>query len=92
MKGSEEDESDDDDDDELEDIDNAKIGHCSSIKSVLNFNKDVFTPVILDDLKLKETTMMERNTSGYYRCKVRHATLYEEMSQIYDHFIKQDML
>ena len=34
-----------------------------------------------DGLRQKELVMIKRNAEGYYRCKVKHSELYEEMTR-----------
>ena len=46
----------------------------------------------MEKLTLREKELISRNTSGYYRCKVRHAQLYEDMATAYAYYISLTML
>ena len=59
-----------------------------------SYNNDdgIFSEVEMDKLKLREKELIDRNTSGYYRCKIRHAKLYEDMKTAYADYITPAML
>ena len=89
-------EGDDSDDEYLyNDIPPDEIDYCKSTVSGFDFNdvdEAIFTPVEMEKLKDKEKDLLERNAKGYYRCKVKHAKLYEEISTAYAPYITKPML
>jgi hypothetical protein len=51
-----------------------------------------FSPNEMEELKVKESALMERNASNYYRCKIKHAKLYADITAVYMLFIIKQML
>ena len=54
--------------------------------------ENIFTPAELDELKKRERIMIERNTKGYYRSKLKDRALYDQMMGEYKRFIQPKML
>ena len=56
-------------------------------------NEDgIFSEVEMDKLRKREIELIQRKTSGYYRCKIRHAKLYVDMKNAYANYITPAML
>ena len=51
-----------------------------------------FSPNEMEQLKVKELALMERNALNYYRCKIKHAKLYADITAAYTPFITKQML
>ena len=79
----------------LEGISVDEINGYSSISYFLNSyqtDDSVFSPSQLEDLKKRELEIIERKEQGYYRCRIAHADLYNEIKTIYQKYITKEML
>ena len=88
--GDEEDEFGVYDDIQIEEIDECK--YVTKCESTYDVDENVFTPIEMNELKRREMALIERNQKGYYRCKVKHAKLYKEMTDAYAPYITKSML
>ena len=52
----------------------------------------IFSVSDRERLRERELAMMKRNTEGYYRCKIKHAALYEEMTGDLARFLVPEMM
>ena len=52
----------------------------------------VFTDGELEDLKTKEKILMERNNRGYYRCRNKHAVVYDKIMQTLEPYLSDQNL
>ena len=86
------------DDDELYDVDditNEETLACDFLSSVLNSystEEEIFTPVEMHHYREKERGLMERFNEKYYRCKVKHQKLYEDMKIALEPYLTSEML
>ena len=62
------------------------------MEGTYNHAENIFTLAEVDELKKRERIMIERNTKGYYRNKVKDRALYDELMAEYERFIKPKML
>ena len=76
----------------LEEDDIKECKYFLKYEDTMDVDKTIFTPSDLDEMKMRERVMMERNDRGYYRCKVKDAQLYEQISAKYSRFIAPEML
>ena len=88
-------------DDEYDDVD---TGACEVVEDILEENKVTSTLEDYDDRQLvfseadmelwktKEKALAERYKSGYYRCKVKHAEVYEQILTLYKPYITEEAL
>ena len=56
------------------------------------FDEQIISVENANELKQLEQSMMERTDKGYYRCKIRHETLYKECMRAYSKYITPEML
>ena len=52
----------------------------------------LFTSAELEDLKIRKSSLNDRNEKEYYRSKIEHADLYRDISAAYQPYITKDML
>ena len=52
----------------------------------------VFTDSELEDLKTKEQILLERNNRGYYRCRNKHAVVYDKIMQTLEPYLSDENL
>ena len=93
LSGSEDSTS--DDEFSLEGTLEGEMNGFTSISYFLNSydtDESVFFPADLEDLKGKELDIIERKEKGYYRCRVAHADLYNEIKSIYEKYVTSEML
>ena len=57
-----------------------------------DFEAVIFSPVEMPKLKEQEVALIDWKTSGYYRCKIRHAKLYQELTEAFAPFIEKKRL
>ena len=50
------------------------------------------SPLEMEELKVRELALMERNATNYYRCKIRHQQLYANITTVYAPYITKEML
>ena len=96
LSGSEDsDDSESDDDFSLEGIAEGETNGFTSISYFMNSydtDESLFSAADLENLKAKELDIIERQEKGYYRCRVAHASLYNEIKSIYEKYVTSEML
>ena len=76
-----EDESDELDIDEFglyENMEKQEIIECQMVTKcdeTYDIDEHIFSPIEMNELRVRELALIDRNQKGYYRCKVRHAKL-----------------
>ena len=80
--------------DDLESIDEGEKQECNYVKKFKQTydNGKMFAPTELDDLRKRELVLIERNETGYYCCKIKHAQLYKDVSLVFQPYITKPML
>ena len=79
----------------IDDVSDEETNNCETVDLFEDkFGKEHmhFSPNEMEELKVKEKELMERNASSYYRCKIKHAKLYAEITAAYTPFITKEML
>ena len=56
------------------------------------FDEQVISVENQEQLKKLELSMKDRTDKGYYRCKIKHQTLYEEFMRAMEKYITPSML
>lgn len=67
------------------DTDIKEVGGCDFFTSILDTicdATDVFSLTEMKALKERERAVAERQEEGYYRCKRKHAKLYQQLSSL----------
>ena len=78
-----------------DEIECEEIRECQMVtkcEETYGIDEHIFNPTEMNDLKVRENALIERNQKGYYRCKVRHSKLYKEMTAAFAPYIQKDML
>ena len=84
------DEYSDSDDDEGLELDEEEITESKFFQNIDGTHvcdETIFTMENLEALKLREIAMVQRNERGYYRCKVTHTKLYNEITHEMKRFL-----
>ena len=89
-------ESDEDEDIEVTPEEFDELSEDTRIQSILDdyigSGAGLYSVTELEDLKEKEKVLIERNESGYYRCKHRHTNMYQKISKAYQPYITEKYL
>ena len=78
------------DDINIDDIYN--VTYLSNNIDMDDVEEAIFSPVEMLKLKEREVVLIDQNMSGYYRYKIRHAKLYQDLTEAFAPFIEKKRL